>query len=150
MSKGPKGKLAAGNDSETYAIIGAAMAVHSELGRGFLEQVYQQALEQEFLARGIPFLREVEIPINYRGRPLGVSYRADFLCYETVVVETKALAELQGVHDSQVINYLKATGLHRGLLLNFGSPALQYRRLVFELPETPHPKFQSSCSSADD
>ncbi|QQL43886.1 GxxExxY protein [Sulfuriroseicoccus oceanibius] len=135
-----KGSRSAGGDPETYAIIGAAMAVHSELGRGFLEQVYQQALEQEFLARGIPFLREVEIPINYRGRPLGVSYRADFLCYESVIVETKALVELQGVHDSQVINYLKATGLNRGLLLNFGTPALQYRRLVYELKEPPAPQ----------
>ena len=118
------------NDPETYAIIGAAMAVHGELGHGFLEPVYQAALEQEFLAQGIPFRREAEIPVLYRGTPLDVSYRADFVCFDRVIVELKALQKLSGVEESQVLNYLKATGLEKGLLINFGTPSLQQKRFV--------------------
>ena len=118
------------NDPETYAIIGAAMAVHAELGHGFLEPVYQAALEQEFLALGIPFRREAEIPVLYKGMPLEVSYRADFVCFDRVIVELKALQKLSGVEEAQVLNYLKATGLGRGLLINFGAPSLQHKRFV--------------------
>ena len=118
------------NDPETYAIIGAAMAVHSELGSGFLEPVYQAALEQEFLARRVPFQREVGIPVAYRGAPLEVSYRADFVCFGQVIVELKALKKLSSVEAAQVINYLKATGMGRGLLINFGAPSLQHKRFV--------------------
>lgn len=118
------------NDQETYAIIGAAMAVHSELGHGFLEPVYQAALEQELLAQGVPFGREVGIPVSYKGRPLEVSYRADFVCFDRIIVELKALQKLSGAEESQQLNYLKATGFEKGLLINFGGPSLQHKRFV--------------------
>ncbi len=123
-------------DPETYAILGAAMAVHRELGHGFLEPVYQAALEKELSFREVTFAREVTIPVMYRGKPLDVSYRADFVCFNSVIVELKALGNLTGVEEAQVINYLKATGYQRGLLINFGAPKLQYKRLVFNLRES--------------
>jgi len=117
-------------DEETYAIIGGAMAVHGTLGIGFLEAVYQAAFAVELAARAIPFRREAPLTITYRGKSLGVSYRADFLCFETVIVELKAQTRLSIIEHTQVINYLKASGLHRALLVNFGAPRLEYKRLV--------------------
>ena len=117
-------------DSQTYSIIGAAMEVHRELGCGFLEGVYQEALALELGDKGVPFQREVELPIHYKDQLLSTAYRADFVCYDAVVVETKALAELSGTEESQVINYLRATGFDTGLLLNFGKTSLDYRRFV--------------------
>ena len=117
-------------DPQTYAIIGAAMEVYNELGSGFLEHVYQEALEREFKLREIPFQRQVELVIMNKGEPLKCTYKADFLCYETIIVEIKAIKSLTGVDRAQLINYLKATRFPRGLLLNYGAPSLEFERLA--------------------
>jgi len=116
---------------EVYQIVGAAMEVSNQLGCGFLEAVYQEALAAEFTLRGIPFQAQVELPVYYKGERLDCLYRVDFVCCEGVLVELKALRDFGGVEEAQVLNYLKATHLERGLLLNFGRPSLQYKRFVF-------------------
>ncbi|MEW6112450.1 MAG: GxxExxY protein [Thermodesulfobacteriota bacterium] len=118
-------------DEQTHAIIGAAMEVHRQLGSAFLEDVYQEALEIEFSTKSVPFGREVELPVYYKAQRLACSYRADFVCYDEVIVELKALKAITGVEEAQVLNYLKATGLGRGLLLNFGNSRLWFKRFVF-------------------
>lgn len=118
-------------DPRTYAIIGAAMEVHQVLGCGFLEAVYHEAMKLELADRNIPFRWEVELPISYKARKLSTTYRADFVCYDSVIVELKALAKLGGVEQAQIINYLKATSHLIGLLINFGGQSLEYRRFVF-------------------
>ena len=118
------------NDPQTYAIIGSAMTVQAELGSGFLEAIYQSALEKEFRLNDIPYEREKRINVYYKGEVIG-HYIADFICYNQIVVELKALTKLSGIDESQLINYLKATKLKRGLLLNFGAKHLQYKRFVF-------------------
>ncbi len=120
-------------DPETYQLIGAAMTVHGKLGHGFLEAVYQEALSIELTKRGISFQQEQRLPIQYDGVALATSYIADFVCFNSVIVELKAIKNLEDAHMAQVINYLKATGMHRGILLNFGAPRLQYKRIVREL-----------------
>ena len=118
-------------DPQTYAIIGAAMEIHRRLGHGFLEPIYQDAAVIKFPLQQIPFEREVTLPIKYRNIILPSRYRADFVCFSDIIVEFKALARLSSVEEAQVLNYLKATGFRRGLLLNFGASSLQYKRLVW-------------------
>ena len=131
-------------DPRTYEIIGAAIEVHRVLGSGFLEAVYQEALCFEFTLRKIPFQKEVDLPIHYKDIILSTSYRADFICYESVIVELKAISQLSGKEESQIINYLKATGVETGLLLNFGADSLEYKRFVFK-----DKKSVQSAKSAD-
>jgi GxxExxY protein len=121
------------NDSDTFAIIGAAMAVHRELGCGFLETVYRAAFSIELKDRGIPHTREVRLPIRYRDSLLPVTFRVDFVCYDDVLVELKALPTISSLEHAQAINYLKAAKRRRGLLINFGSKSLQYKRLVYDV-----------------
>jgi len=129
-------------DAQTHAIIGAAMAVHGELGHGFLEAVYQEALGLELAARNIPFQREATLPVHYRGKPLSCAYRADFLCHDDLIVELKAISKLGASDYAQTINYLKAARLSKALLLNFGAPSLEYKRFVLNL--------RKSAKSVDD
>jgi GxxExxY protein len=120
------------HDAQSYAIIGAAMEVHRELGCGFLERAYQEALAMELSSRGIPFKREVKFAIVYKSRLLPLTYVVDFVCYDSVVVEVKALAAIGPNERAQAINYLRVSGLKRGLLLNFGARSLQCRRVVWD------------------
>lgn len=117
-------------DPQTFAIIGAAMEVHREFGGGFLEAVYRNAMLLELDCLGIPFRTEVVQPVFYKRQKLACLFRLDLICYDEVVVELKALPALSGRVAAQTINYLKASGLPRGLVLNFGSSSLQCRRLV--------------------
>lgn len=117
-------------DAETYNIIGAAMSVHRELGPGFLEVVYGDALAVELSSRGIPFEREKEINIYYKDSVLGHKYYADFVCYGHIIVELKAVERLLPIHEAQLLHYLKATRHDTGLLINFKELRLNYKQFV--------------------
>ena len=136
-------------DTETYAIIGAAMEVHRVLGCGFTEPVYQEALALELQRRGAPFRREVPLEIQYKGQRLGTAYRADFICFDRVIVELKALPRLGPIEDAQLMNYLKATDLPVGLLLNFGTRSLESKRLVGRSNYGSRPESVKSVESVD-
>ncbi len=109
------------------------MEVHKELGCGFLEAVYQEALGKEFNNQDIPSKEQPAIQILYKGKTLEKTYQPDYICYEEIIVAIKALSALSGNEVAQIINYLKATGLEIGLLLNFGAKSLEYKRFVFNL-----------------
>lgn len=117
-------------EDETYKIIGAAMKVHSVLGPGFTEKVYQEALAVEFADRGIPFVREREIHAVYKGIVLQGTFIPDFICYDKIIVELKAVKELDDVHRSQAMNYAKVGGYKLSLLVNFGKASLEKERFV--------------------
>jgi len=115
---------------EAYSIIGAAMEVHRELGSGFLESVYQETLAIELNKRNIPFIKEKKLSIIYKGIEISKFYVADFVCYEKIIIELKALTGIAPEHEAQVINYLKATNFRLGIILNFGAKSLQYKRII--------------------
>ena len=117
-------------DKKSYAIIGACMEVHKVLGAGFLEKVYQDALEVEFKRRNIPYEREKMFKIIYKGVELQHVFQSDFVCYDEYIVELKAVKELDDIHRAQVINYLHASGLEHSLLINFGETSLRYERYI--------------------
>ena len=120
-------------DERTYKIIGAAMEVHKDLGCGFLEAVYHEALGREFVSQRIPFSSQPVVEIKYKGKPLDKKYQPDFICYGEVIIEIKAISGLSGIDEAQLINYLKATELKVGLLFNFGSKSLEHKRFVYNL-----------------
>ena len=115
---------------EVYSIIGAAMEVHKELGDGFLESVYKEALEKEFILKSIPYKREQPLIIYYKNEPLNKYFIADFICYDNIIVELKAVSELIAKNEGQIVNYLSATGLKLGILINFGKKSLEYKRII--------------------
>jgi len=114
----------------TYKIIGACIEVHKVLGSGFLEAVYQEALEKEFTLQNIEFVKEKELTIEYKGVTLDKKYRADFICFDKIIIELKAISNITSEHEAQLLNYLKITDHNVGLLINFGQKSLEYKRLV--------------------
>lgn len=123
----------------SFAVIGAAMEVHTVLGSGFLEAVYQAAFEKELSIRGIPFARKVNLPVSYKGDLIG-EYEADLVIDEKIVIELKSISKLNSMHEAQAIHYLTATGLQLALLINFGASSLEYRRVVKTKKETKNPR----------
>ena len=124
-------------EEEGFAIRGAVIEVARTLGAGFAEEVYQEALEMELSSRGIPFVAQQELSLSYKGRPLRKTYRPDLVCYGKIVVDLKAVRALAPEHEAQIINYLKATGMHLGLLVNFGTwPKADIRSFVLGVPQS--------------
>lgn len=116
---------------ESYAIIGACFRVYKDKGCGFVEPVYQECLEIEFSFQEIPAVSQKELLMRYRGQPLKQRYKPDFVCFEKIILEIKAVCQLTDEHRSQILNYLNATGMKLGLLVNFGHyPKLEYERIV--------------------
>jgi len=116
---------------ECYQIQGAVFGVYREMGCGFLEAVYQECLGKEFLKRGIPFVEHQELKLHYKGETLRQTYVPDFICHDSNIVEIKAVSAITGVHQAQVLNYLKATRMRLGLLVNFGCyPKATVARIV--------------------
>jgi len=115
---------------ECFKIIGACMEVHKELGPGFLEAVYQEALAMEFSRQNIPFVQKKGLDIEYKKILLNKKYEADFFCYDKIIVEIKALNKLISDHEGQILNYMKASNCKLGILVNFGERSLKYKRMV--------------------
>ena len=118
-------------NDETYKIIGAAQDVHKDLGSGFLEKVYQESLELEFRSRNIPYKREYPTPIYFKDKKLDCNYRCDFFCFDKIIVELKAVKELNNDFYAQTMHYLKATKKELGLLINFGEISLKVKRIIW-------------------
>ena len=122
---------------ESYAIMGACFKVHNEKGCGFTEPIYQECLEIELRHLGIPFVAQPEMKLSYRGQTLQHTFRPDFVCYDKIILEIKALSNLIDDHRAQVLNYLNASGFQLGLLVNFGThPKLQSERIPFTCKRT--------------
>ncbi|HZL12194.1 MAG TPA: GxxExxY protein [Prolixibacteraceae bacterium] len=117
-------------EQETYKIIGACLNVHKALGNGFLESVYQEALEKGMRKLQIPFIRHKKLHILFDGKPLDKFFVADFTCYDSIILEIKAASFLHQSNSDQVINYLKATGYTVGLLVNFGESSMKWKRFI--------------------
>ena len=116
--------------NESFAIIGACLEVYNELGPGFLESVYQEALHREFLLRGIPHQQQSPINVYYKEDPLNKHFRADFLCYDKILVELKAAKELTSIDEAILLNYLKASRNNLGILANFGEAEFVFKRFI--------------------
>ena len=129
--------------NESYAIIGACFEVYNEKGCGFLEPVYQECMGIEFEHQRIPAIAKPSLTLSYRGRTLKQSYEPDYVCFEKIIVELKAVSFLTDEHRAQLLNYLHATGFELGLLVNFGHyPGLEYERIA----KTQHIKAKSNFS----
>jgi GxxExxY protein len=115
---------------ESYKIVGACMEVHKKLGPGFLESVYSEALEIEFQNAGIPYEKEKKLPVLYENKPMKKYFRADYICYDSIIIELKSSKYLIEADYKQTLNNIKATNYKLGLLINFGTPSLTYKRLV--------------------
>ena len=115
---------------ESFKIIGACMKVHRLLGAGFLEAVYEEALEKEFLTQNIPFKRQLKLELYYDNEKLNKCYRADFVCYDSIILEIKAVSHIPDIFYAQLKNYLKCTNKELGMLINFGAASLSYKRII--------------------
>ena len=128
MDKNERGDLL---QQEGYRLMGAAFEVYNEMGQGFLEEVYQESMEKELALRSIPFQSKVGLKIFYKKSPLEKRYIPDLIAFEGIIVELKAVQQLAAEHEAQLLNYLKATGMRVGYLVNFGSPhKLEWKRMV--------------------
>ena len=115
---------------ESYKIIGACMTVHTELGSGLLEAIYQEALEEEFKIQNLPYNKEKPLEVFYKNKKLNKKYQADFICYNKIIIELKTVTSLDSSHESQLINYLNITKSKVGILINFGNKSLEYKRFA--------------------
>lgn len=115
---------------ESYEIIGICMNIHSTLGNGFLEAVYCEVLEKEFIKNNIPYKREVKLDLFFNGEKLDKKYKADFICFDNIILEIKAVSFIHENFTKQTLNYLKATDKKLGLLINFGEKSLKYKRII--------------------
>jgi len=115
---------------ESYKIIGICMNIHSRMGTGFLEAVYAEVLEKEFIKNQIPYEKEVKLDLFYNGEKLEKKYKADFVCFDNIILEIKSVTFLHENFTKQTLNYLKATHKKLGLLINFGEPSLKYKRII--------------------
>jgi GxxExxY protein len=122
---------------ESFKIIGACMKVHRSLGAGFLDAVYEEALEKELQIQQFPYKKQVKLELFYDNQKLQKHYRADFVCYDTIILEIKAVGQIPIAFNAQLKNYLKCTKMELGMLINFGTPSLTYKRIL-NTPNSPN------------